>query len=83
MAAFLKENGVETLIKDPVANHKQPRLGLSHFNLPYSEKLANEVISLPMYPELTDEEVDFVIEVIKKFLCPVKKFLFSARPTQF
>lgn len=67
LAAFLKENGVETLIKDPIANHKQPGLGLSHFNLPYSEKLANEVISLPMYPELTDEEIDYVIEVIKKF----------------
>ena len=64
---FLKEKGVETLIKDPVANHKQPALGLSHFNLPYSEKLAEQVISLPMYPELNREEIDYVISCVKKF----------------
>ncbi len=64
---FLKEKGVETLIKDPVANHKQEGLGLSHFNLPLSEKLADEVISLPMYPELTDEQIDYVIEAVKEF----------------
>ena len=67
LAAFLKENGVETLIKDPIANHKQPGLGLSHFNLPYSEKLANEVISLPIYPELTDEEVEFIAKTVREF----------------
>ncbi len=64
---FLKEKGVETLIKDPVANHKQLGLGLSHFSLPYSEKLADEVISLPMYPELKQEEVDYVISCVKEF----------------
>lgn len=64
---FLKENGVETLIKDPVANHVQKGLGLSHFHLPFTEQLAKEVISLPMYPELTDQQVEFVIETIRKF----------------
>lgn len=64
---FLKEKGVETLIKDPIANHHHPGLGLSHFNLPYTEKLAKEVISLPMYPELTDEQVEYVINCVKEF----------------
>jgi len=64
---FLKEKGVETLIKDPIANHKQPGLGLSHFNLPYSEKLAEQVISLPMYPELTQEQIEYVIDSVKEF----------------
>lgn len=64
---FLKEKGVETLIKDPVANHLHPHLGLSHFKLPLTEKLANEVISLPMYPELTAEQIDYVIDCIKDF----------------
>jgi dTDP-4-amino-4,6-dideoxygalactose transaminase len=67
LAEHLKQQGVETLIKDPVANHKQPKLGLGHFSLPVSERLADEVISLPIYPELTDEEVDYVIGVIKDF----------------
>lgn len=65
--SYLKENGVETLIKDPVANHLQPELKLSHFNLPFSAQLAKEVISLPMYPELTDEQIQYIISYIKRF----------------
>ena len=65
--SFLKEKGIETLIKDPIPNHHHPGLGLSHFNLPYTEKLAKEVISLPMYPELTDEQVNYVINCVKEF----------------
>lgn len=67
LAEFLKERGVETLIKDPVANHKQPGLSLSHFNLPYTEQLAREVISLPLYPELDKEQIDYVIGSVKEF----------------
>lgn len=64
---FLKEKGVETLIKDPVANHKHPNLGLDNFSLPVSERLPDEVISLPMYPELTDEQVGFAAQSVKDF----------------
>jgi len=64
---YLKEKEVETLIKDPVANHKHPGLGLDHFSLPYSEQLADEVISLPMYPELTNEQVEYVIQTVQEF----------------
>ena len=64
---FLKEKGVETLIKDPIAIHHHPNLGLSHFRLPYTEKLAKEVISLPIYPELTAEQIEYVIDCIKEF----------------
>ncbi|MFH1671760.1 MAG: DegT/DnrJ/EryC1/StrS family aminotransferase [Candidatus Portnoybacteria bacterium] len=65
--SFLKEKGVETLIKDAVANHQQPSLGLSGFSLPFSEQLAREVISFPMYPELTKEQIDYVISCLKEF----------------
>ncbi len=64
---FLKEKGVETLIKDPIANHHHEKLGLSDFKLPYTEKLAQEVISLPLYPELTQEQTEYVIECVKNF----------------
>jgi len=64
---FLEENGVETLIKDPIPNHWQKGLSLSHFHLPLTEKLAKEVISLPIYPELTNKEVKYVIDCIRKF----------------
>lgn len=64
---FLKNRGVETLIKDPIPNHWHEGLNLNHFKLPLTEQLAKEVISLPMYPELTDEEIDYVIKCIKEF----------------
>jgi dTDP-4-amino-4,6-dideoxygalactose transaminase len=64
---FLKEKGVETLIKDSVPNHKHKELKLNHFSLPITERLAGEVISLPMYPELTDEQVKYVINCVKEF----------------
>lgn len=64
---FLKDKGVETLIKDPVANHLQEGLNLSHFKLPLSEELAKEVISLPMYPELKNEQIEYVINCLKEF----------------
>jgi dTDP-4-amino-4,6-dideoxygalactose transaminase len=64
---FLKENGVETLIKDPIPNHLQSAFGLARFKLPFSEKLADEVISLPMYPELTDEQVIYAAKRINEF----------------
>lgn len=64
---FLKENGVETLIKDPIANHMHKGLNLSHFSLPMSEQLAKEVISLPMYPELTNEQIEYIISTVRRF----------------
>ncbi len=67
LSLFLKEKGVETLIKDPIANHCHPSLGLSGFKLSYTEKLAKEVISLPMYPELTQEQTEYVMESARNF----------------
>ena len=64
---FLKKKGIETLIKDPIPTHRHKDLALSHFKLPYTEQLAREVISLPMYPELTVKQIQYVIDSIKKF----------------
>ncbi|MGA8849138.1 MAG: DegT/DnrJ/EryC1/StrS family aminotransferase [Dehalococcoidia bacterium] len=64
---FLKEKGVETLIKDPVPNHLHKGLGLQHFHLPFTELLAREVISLPMFPELSNEQVNYVIACVREF----------------
>lgn len=67
LASYLKDNGVEVLIKDPIPLHHQKGLGLSKFKLPISERLAKEVISLPIYPELRDDQVEFTIERVRKF----------------
>ncbi len=67
LAEFLKEKGVETLIKDKIPNHFHAGLGFSRFSLPYTEKLAKEIISLPLYPELTQEQIEYVIKCVRKF----------------
>jgi len=67
LVAHLQKSGIEVLISWRIPMHKQKALGLDHFKLPMTERISAEVISLPMYPELTDEEVEFVIETIKKF----------------
>jgi len=64
---FLKNKGVETLVKDPIPNHWQKGLNLFKFHLPKTERFANEIISLPMYPELTNQQVEYVIDCIRKF----------------
>jgi dTDP-4-amino-4,6-dideoxygalactose transaminase len=63
----LEENGVETLVSWPIPMYKQPLLMPNDIFLPETEKICNEVLSLPMYPELTDEQVQYVIEQIKNF----------------
>ena len=67
LASYLKEKSIETIISNPIPVHHQKALKLSHFKLPNTEQLAKEVISLPMYPELTNEQVKYVIKSIYTF----------------
>lgn len=64
---FLKGEGIETLIKDPLPNHWHKNLGLSDFKLPLTEQFSKEVISLPIYPELADEQAQCVVSAVKNF----------------
>lgn len=66
-AAFLKEEGIETLTRDVVPNHLMLGLGLSHFSLPVTERLAQEVTRLPLHEWLGETEVEYVIDRVKKF----------------
>ena len=68
LALYLKKNGVETIISSPIPNHKQKALkDLHRFHLLKTEQIAKEVISLPLYPELTNAQVKYVIQAIKNF----------------
>lgn len=67
LVVYLRENGVETLVSNPKPVHRHQPLGLSYFNLPKTEQFANEVVSLPMNAELTNEQVEYVIESIHSF----------------
>lgn len=67
LATFLKENGIEIIISNPIPVHFQKGLGLSHFRLPKTERFAEEVISIPNIPELSREQIDYVIQTIRSF----------------
>jgi len=68
LQAYLKENGVNTLVHYPVPIHLQPtykrRIRLGCSGLVNTEKLCGEILSLPMYPQLRDEEATIVSELI-------------------
>ncbi len=67
---FLTKNSVGTLIHYPIPPHLQQ--AYSHLNLkkgsfPIAEELAETMLSLPMYPGLTDSQIDEVVKLIKTF----------------
>lgn len=69
---YLKENGIETMIHYPIPPHKQKALTSKssiskNLSFPITEKIHNEVLSLPLNGILTDDEVDFIIEKINLF----------------
>ena len=64
----LAGEGVQTLVHYPRAIHQHPAYrSLAHPDLRHSEELATDVLSLPLYPELPDEAVRTVAEVIRDF----------------
>lgn len=67
LSKFLKKKGVETLVRDATPNHLMKGLDLEHYNLPVTERLAREVIRLPLHEHLTDAEVAYVIKCVKEF----------------
>jgi len=69
LVTFLKEKGVGALIHYPVPVHLQPayRHLKGSEKLSETEKAANEIISLPIYPELSESDIQTTIGTIKKF----------------
>jgi dTDP-4-amino-4,6-dideoxygalactose transaminase len=65
----LREEGIGTLIHYPVPIHLQPayhnRVALSPGGLPVTERVARQVLSLPMHPALSDEQVARVCEALR------------------
>jgi dTDP-4-amino-4,6-dideoxygalactose transaminase len=64
---FMKANGVEVLTQFRKPYYKHEALKLVDRGFPETDALSREVCSLPMNVEITDEEVDYVIEVVRKF----------------
>jgi dTDP-4-amino-4,6-dideoxygalactose transaminase len=71
LSKFLKSRGIETIVHYPIPLHLQPaykELGYRCGDLPVTEKLVDEILSLPMYPELTDGQQEEIVAGIRDFL---------------
>jgi len=65
---YLDENGIQTLIHYPIPPHKQKAYAeYVNLSLPVTEKIHREVLSLPISPVMTDDEVIKVIELLNEF----------------
>jgi dTDP-4-amino-4,6-dideoxygalactose transaminase len=67
---YLSNKGIGTAIYYPLPLHLQEcykDLGYREGDLPEAEKASKEVIALPMWPELTNEEVNYIVESIREF----------------
>ncbi|GIT28519.1 MAG: hypothetical protein Ct9H300mP1_05650 [Planctomycetaceae bacterium] len=63
--------GVETGVHYPLPLHIQPccaHLGYSEGEFPVAEKLASEILSLPMFPELLPGQVDEVVDGLRSLV---------------
>jgi dTDP-4-amino-4,6-dideoxygalactose transaminase len=70
LQAFLKTKGIDTLIHYPIPIHLQKaykELGYQRGDLPVTEKCSREILSLPFFPELREEEMEEVEKQIKEF----------------
>ncbi len=70
LIAHLKSHGIGTMIQYPHTIHLQPayaNLGYREGDLPEAERLAREIVSLPLYPELAMDEVRLIAQVVNEF----------------
>ncbi|HLW42498.1 MAG TPA: DegT/DnrJ/EryC1/StrS family aminotransferase [Flavobacterium sp.] len=65
---YLLEHGIQTLIHYPIPPHKQEAMqDFDHLSLPVSELIHKQIVSIPLYPSLTVEEQEFIIEKINNW----------------
>ncbi len=70
LTEYLKEKSIGMGIHYPFPVHLQKAyefLGYKEGSLPETEKVAKEILSLPIFPELTDEEIEYIIKEINNF----------------
>ena len=75
LISYLKENGIPTMIYYPLPLHFQPAFRYLKYKkgaLPETERVAQEVLSLPIYPELNKKEIIKICRIIKRFYLETK-----------
>lgn len=68
LQAYLQQYGIETAIHYPIPPHKQKALEqMNTFSFPITEKIHEEVLSIPLNPALEDEEVSTIIKALNQY----------------
>jgi len=70
LMAYLDEAGIESKIHYPIPIHRQPGyqyLGYREGDFPQCETQAKQILSLPIHQYLTNEQIDYVIDIVRKF----------------
>ena len=69
-AAYLKEHSIPSMIYYPIPLHLQKAYQSDRYgegDFPVAEKLSKTVLSLPMHTELDEEQLNYIVEEIKRF----------------
>lgn len=67
---YLKSKDIDTMIHYPIPMHLQPaykELNIKQGQLPIVEKISNEILSLPIWPGMKDEEINYVIKMLNNW----------------
>lgn len=70
LLSFLQSRGVDAIVRYPVPIHLQPafaQFGWKRGQFPVAETLADQLLCLPIRPDMTVQEVDFVIAEVRRF----------------
>jgi dTDP-4-amino-4,6-dideoxygalactose transaminase len=70
LQSYLQTHGISTIVYYPLPLHLQPvfsDLGYKEGDLPHTERAAKEVLSLPIFPELSESQQDYVVSKIVAF----------------
>jgi dTDP-4-amino-4,6-dideoxygalactose transaminase len=70
LVAHLQKNDIGCVIHYPVPCHLQPcyqALGYGEGDFPVTERICREVLSLPLYPEISEQQIDAVVDVVREF----------------
>lgn len=66
---YLNDNGIQTVIHYPTAPHKQDAYKeYADLSLPITEQIHREVISLPISPVMTQEEIEKIVRIVNEFI---------------
>ena len=64
----LKKNDIDTMIHYSIPIHKQPLYSHFGFSLPNSEEFVKKVVSLPSYPQLSNDQIKLISEKINEII---------------